>query len=151
VSASPDAVRLRRAGDLRAVSLVLARAFRDDPVHRWILPGEFDWALASDAFFAMVMRDMLRHESVFTTERLLRRGALDPALSQPATLRERLAMAARWYAALGRRAARWACSSRASSARIRPSRTGISRCSAPIRATRAAAWVGAARADPRAL
>ena len=66
---APATARAPRArGDLRAVSLVLARAFRNDPVHRWILPGEFDWALASDAFFAMVMRDMLRHESVFTTE-----------------------------------------------------------------------------------
>jgi ribosomal protein S18 acetylase RimI-like enzyme len=97
-------VRNARAADLRAVSLVLARAFRDDPVHRWILPGEFDWALASDGFFAMVLRDMLRHESVFTTE--AREGAAlwVPPYPQPASLRERLGMAVRWYAALGRRA-----------------------------------------------
>jgi len=104
VSDRPDAVRPARTDDLRAVSLVLARAFRDDPVHRWILPGEFDWALASDAFFAMVMRDMLRHQSVFTTD--AREGAAlwIPPYPKPATLRERLAMALRWYAALGRRA-----------------------------------------------
>jgi GNAT superfamily N-acetyltransferase len=73
-------------------------------VHRWILPGEFDWALASDGFFAMVMRDMLRHDSVFTTE--AREGAAlwVPPYPQLATLRERLGMAARWYTALGRRA-----------------------------------------------
>ncbi len=102
--ASATPVRLARIADLRAVSLVLARAFRDDPVHRWILPGEFDWALASDGFFAMVMRDMLRHERVFTTE--AREGAAFwvPPYPQPAALRERLAMAARWYAAIGRRA-----------------------------------------------
>ena len=100
----PDAVRPARADDLRAVSLVLARAFRDDPVHRWILPGEFDWALASDAFFAMVMRDMLRHESVFTTDGCFGAALWIPPYPRPATLRERLAMAARWYAALGRRA-----------------------------------------------
>jgi GNAT superfamily N-acetyltransferase len=94
-----------RAADLRAVSLVLARAFRDDPVHRWILPGEFDWAIASGGFFAMVMRDALRHQSVFTTE--AREGAAlwVPPYAQPATLHERLAMAARWYAALAGRAA----------------------------------------------
>jgi ribosomal protein S18 acetylase RimI-like enzyme len=104
VNAPPTPVRNARADDLRAVSLVLARAFRGDPVHRWILPGEFDWALASDAFFAMVMRDMLRHESVYTTE--AREGAAFwiPPYPQLATLRERLAMAVRWYAALGRRA-----------------------------------------------
>lgn len=103
VSGPPTAVRTACTEDVRAVSLVLARAFRDDPVHRWILPGEFDWAVASDGFFAMVMSDMLRHESVFTTE--AREGAAlwIPPYPQPATLRERLAMAARWYAALGRR------------------------------------------------
>src|SRR6185503_12375251 len=66
VIAADAHVRPARGADTRALSLVLARAFRDDPVHRWILPGEFDWAIASDAFFAMVMRDMLRNESVFT-------------------------------------------------------------------------------------
>jgi GNAT superfamily N-acetyltransferase len=103
VSAPPTAVRNARSDDLRAVSLVLARAFRDDPVHRWILPGEFDWAVASDSFFAMVMGDMLRHQSVFTTE--AREGAAlwIPPYPQPATLRDRFSMAARWYAALGRR------------------------------------------------
>jgi ribosomal protein S18 acetylase RimI-like enzyme len=104
VRAPRNPVRSARAADLRAVSLVLARAFRDDPVHRWILPGEFDWALGSDAFFAMVMRDMLRHDAVFTTE--AREGAAlwVPPYPRPAALRERLAMAVRWYAALGRRA-----------------------------------------------
>jgi GNAT superfamily N-acetyltransferase len=97
-------VRTAARADLRAISLVLARAFRGDPVHRWLLPSELDWALASDAFFAMVMRDMLRHDTVFTTE--AREGAAlwVPPYPAPATLRERLAMAARWYAALGRRA-----------------------------------------------
>jgi ribosomal protein S18 acetylase RimI-like enzyme len=101
---APAAVRLAHTGDLRAVSLALARAFRDDPVHRWILPGEFDWAIASDAFFAMVMRDMLRHESVFTTEAFEGAALWIPPYAEPATLGERLAMAVRWYAALGRRA-----------------------------------------------
>ena len=97
-------VRLANAGDTRALSLVLARAFRDDPVHRWILPGEFDWALASDAFFAMVMRDMLRHETVFTTGGCSGAALWIPPYPEPSTLFERLAMAARWYSALGRRA-----------------------------------------------
>jgi hypothetical protein len=52
----------------------------------------------------MVMRDMLRHETVFTTERYEGAALWVPPYPQPATLRERLGMAARWYAALGRRA-----------------------------------------------
>jgi ribosomal protein S18 acetylase RimI-like enzyme len=103
VTALTHPVRSAHAGDLRAVSLALARAFRDDPVHRWILPGEFDWAIASDAFFAMVMRDMLRHDAVFTTEGCFGAALWIPPYPQPASLRERLAMAVRWYAAIGRR------------------------------------------------
>ena len=104
MSGAPASVRAAVPADLRAVSLLLARAFRGDPVHRWILPGELDWALASDAFFAMVMRDMLRHESVFTTD--AREGAAlwVPPYPKPPTLTERLAMAVQWHAALGRRA-----------------------------------------------
>ena len=103
MSAPAAAVRRARAEDTRAVSLALARAFRDDPVHRWILPGEFDCALASDLFFAMVMRDMLRHESVFTTAGCFGAAFWIPPYPQLASLRDRLAMAARWYVALGRR------------------------------------------------
>jgi ribosomal protein S18 acetylase RimI-like enzyme len=103
VTALETRVRLARAGDTRPLSLVLARAFRDDPVHRWILPGEFDWALASDAFFAMVMRDLLRHDAVFTSERCSGAALWIPPYPQPATWGARLAMAARWYAAIGRR------------------------------------------------
>ena len=97
--------RVRRAdgGDTRPLSLALSRAFRDDPVHRWILPGEFDWALASDAFFAMVMRDLLRHDAVFTNEDCVGAALWVPPYPQPATWRERLVMAACWYAAIGRR------------------------------------------------
>jgi GNAT superfamily N-acetyltransferase len=105
VSASPTPVRVAGAGDLRAVSLVLARAFRDDPVHRWILPSELGWALASDAFFAMVMREALRHQSAFTTEAHEGAALWVPPYPVPATWRERLGTAARWYFALGRRAA----------------------------------------------
>jgi ribosomal protein S18 acetylase RimI-like enzyme len=104
VSAPPAPVRNARAADRRALSLVLARAFRGDPVHRWILPGEFDWAVASDAFFAMVMSDMLRHESVFTTEGCFGAAFWIPPCPQPAALFDRLAMAARWYVGLGSRA-----------------------------------------------
>jgi ribosomal protein S18 acetylase RimI-like enzyme len=104
VTALETPVRHAHAGDTRPLSLALARAFRDDPVHRWILPGEFDWALASDAFFAMVMRDLLRHDAVFTDEGRVGAALWIPPYPQPATWRERLVMAACWYAAIGRRA-----------------------------------------------
>jgi ribosomal protein S18 acetylase RimI-like enzyme len=104
VSGAPAPVRVAGRADLRAVSLALARAFRGDPVHRWILPGELDWALASDAFFAMVMRDVLRHGSVYTTA--AREGAAlwVPPYPKPPPFGDRLAMAVGWYMALGRRA-----------------------------------------------
>jgi GNAT superfamily N-acetyltransferase len=73
-------------------------------VHRWILPGEFDWAIASDGFFAMVMRDMLRHDSVLTTEAFEGAALWVPPYPQPAPLGARLAMALRWYSVLRGRA-----------------------------------------------
>ncbi len=96
--------RIARSEDLRPISLVLARAFRDDPVHRWILPTELDWSLFSDAFFAMVARDTFRHGSVYTTDGYDGAALWVPPYPQPATLGGRLGMALRWYLALGRRA-----------------------------------------------
>jgi ribosomal protein S18 acetylase RimI-like enzyme len=100
------AVREAHRDDLRALSLLLARAFRSDPVHRWILPRDFDWALASDGFFAMVIRDVMRNGGVLTTE--AREGAAlwVPPYPKPASRRERLDMIGRWYLAVGRRATR---------------------------------------------
>jgi ribosomal protein S18 acetylase RimI-like enzyme len=99
-------LRVATAADLRPISLVLARAFRHDPVHRWILPTELDWALSSDAFFAMVAGDALRHGTVYTTPRIEGAALWVPPYPQPATLAGRLGMALRWYLALGRRATR---------------------------------------------
>jgi GNAT superfamily N-acetyltransferase len=99
-------VREGHLGDLRPISLVLARAFRDDPVHRWILPGELDWALASTGFFAMVMRDVLRNSGVLTTESHEGAALWVPPYPRPASRRERFGMIWRWYLALGRRATR---------------------------------------------
>lgn len=98
------AVRPATHADLRSLALVLARAFRSDPVHRWILPSELDWALASDAFFAMVARDLLRHESVYTTGSRAGAALWAPPYPAPSTRGQRIAMALRWYGALGRRA-----------------------------------------------
>jgi ribosomal protein S18 acetylase RimI-like enzyme len=98
--------RVASPADLRPISLVLARAFRSDPVHRWILPTELDWALSSDAFFAMVARDAMRHGNVYTTEAHEGAALWVPPYPQPAGAGRRLGMAARWYLALGRRATR---------------------------------------------
>ena len=99
-----SAVRAAAAADLRAMSLALARAFRDDPVHRWILPGELDWALWSAGFFAMVARDSLRSDASWTTDAHEGAALWFPPYPKPASRRERAAMIARWLVSLGRRA-----------------------------------------------
>ncbi len=106
MSAAPDPAAVREAGaaDLRPVSLVLARAFRDDPVHRWILPGELDWALWSPGFFAMVMRSALRGAGAFTTDAHAGAALWFPPYPQPPPWGERLRTIARWTLTLGRRA-----------------------------------------------
>ena len=96
-------VRTASAADLRPVSLVLARAFRDDPVHRWILPSELDWALSSSGFFTMVMQSALRDAGAFTTAAFEGAALWFAPYPKPAPWRARLAMLARWFLALGRR------------------------------------------------
>lgn len=102
----PEAVRPACRDDVRALSLVLARAFRSDPVHRWILPGELDWALASDAFFAMVLREALRDAGVYTDADLAGAAVWFTPCPTPAPLAVRLWNIARWFALVGRRASR---------------------------------------------
>ncbi|MEM7409592.1 MAG: GNAT family N-acetyltransferase [Myxococcota bacterium] len=96
-------VRPAAPTELRALSLVLSRAFREDPVHRWILPEEFDWSLLSAAFFASVTRDALRNESVYTTAGQEAVALWMPPYPKPVSRRERVTTAAGWFLALGRR------------------------------------------------
>lgn len=66
----PAPVRSAHRADVRGMSLLLARAFRRDPVHRWMLPAELDWSLFSAAIFAGVVRESLHAGGADTTEAL---------------------------------------------------------------------------------
>ncbi len=46
---------------------MLAQAFRDDPVHRWIYPSDAQWAWGSHRLFASLLRDLVAHRSGLTT------------------------------------------------------------------------------------
>ena len=92
-----------RDGEERAASLVLARAFREDPVHRWVLPLEIDWSLFSARFFTAVARDSLRNGCAFTTDGNEAVALWMPPYPKPIPRSQRVATALGWCLALGRR------------------------------------------------
>lgn len=63
----PEGVRAVTPLDVAPVSHVLARAFRDDPTHRWFFPSDRAWRLFSHRSFAALMRQNLAHGTVLTT------------------------------------------------------------------------------------
>ncbi len=46
---------------------MLARAFRDDPIHRWMLPTEQQWRWGSRRLFASLVRDVAPRSGAFTS------------------------------------------------------------------------------------
>lgn len=60
-------VRDARPEEVPEISRVLARAFRDDPVHRWLLPSEAKRARHSHRLFAGVTSDLMSAGRVLTT------------------------------------------------------------------------------------
>jgi GNAT superfamily N-acetyltransferase len=97
------AVRCARAEDIEPLARVMARAFREDPMHRWIFPGEASWARNSHRSFAIAMRQELKRGTVFVDD--AGRGAIiwhAPGLVRP--LAERVAFALRMLPLLGTRA-----------------------------------------------
>lgn len=104
MSTPPSAVRPASAADLAPLGTVLARAFRDDPIHRWILPREIDWSLFSEGFFRMVVRDALRDGGAWTTEAHDGAALWFPPYRTKAPLPQKVAMGLRWAFSLGRRA-----------------------------------------------
>ncbi|MHC5209889.1 MAG: hypothetical protein ACYTG2_04130 [Planctomycetota bacterium] len=90
----PVAVRAATDQDVEPLSYVLARAFREDPLHRWIFPDERAWAKYSHRTFAITLRGEVGHDTVFTDAES--RGAAiwrDPGLGPP-PFWEQLRMAA---------------------------------------------------------
>lgn len=66
----PAGVRLVRPRDVERLSHVLARAFRDDPTHRWFFPSESAWRRHSHRSFELLLRENLAAGSVLTNDRL---------------------------------------------------------------------------------
>ena len=66
----PDAfgVRLATRREVPALARVLARAFHDDPVYRWIFPDAEQRERRSPGMFDMFARQMLRHGAVLTDD-----------------------------------------------------------------------------------
>jgi GNAT superfamily N-acetyltransferase len=61
-------VRPARPGEAERLAALLARAFRDDPFHRWLFPREADLERASARSFAVLIARSLREGAVYTTE-----------------------------------------------------------------------------------
>ncbi len=63
-------VEIRAATPLETdrLSHVLARAFRDEPFHRWIFPFEAERARKSARFFKVGLRESIERERVLTTQ-----------------------------------------------------------------------------------
>ena len=62
----PEA-RPASSGEAAALGRMLARAFRDDPIHRWILPTDAQWRWGSARLFASLARALAPRGSAFTS------------------------------------------------------------------------------------
>jgi ribosomal protein S18 acetylase RimI-like enzyme len=83
----PSGIRPVRHDDVGRLSHVLARAFRDDPTHRWFFPSERAWRRHSHRSFRLLLRDNLATGTVLTNDRL--EGAAlwnEPSAPEPAGL-----------------------------------------------------------------
>ncbi len=87
----PEGVRAVTPADIDAVSHTLARAFRDDPTHRWFFPSDRAWRHFSHRGFATLMRQNLPQGTVLTTTGL-EGGAIwgPPDAPEPGALRQLL-------------------------------------------------------------
>jgi len=61
-------VRKARAGDVKAISAALARAFYDDPVMSWFFARDERRLSQVRRFFAIRARQLLRQDEVYTTD-----------------------------------------------------------------------------------
>lgn len=96
-------VRDARPEERLRLAAVLSRAFRDDPVHRWILPSEADWSRGSAPLFALLIGHWMRHGRVLTAEPLAGAAVWAPPGRTHGSLLERLWLALRTSWWMGRR------------------------------------------------
>ncbi|RIL01450.1 MAG: GNAT family N-acetyltransferase [Proteobacteria bacterium] len=102
-----DPVRSLASAERAALAPLLTRAFADDPVHRWIHPGEREWERAGARFFGALVEYFARHGGGAASRE---RGAvalwMAPEVHGGAPARARLALTLRLFASLGRRVGR---------------------------------------------
>ncbi len=96
--ALPQDVRRTRPGDAAAIAAVLAAAFTEDPVFRWLVPDEEARPVAVRRYFDLVVEVLAPHEDTWTTAD----GVLGAALWVPYGREPMSEEAAGW---LGARAA----------------------------------------------
>ena len=60
-------VRRAGPGDVEPLARVLARAFEDDPVMRWLFPAARTRVQRNEGFFRLRVRALLEQEEVWTT------------------------------------------------------------------------------------
>jgi GNAT superfamily N-acetyltransferase len=63
-------VREATAADITTLADVMARAFQDDPVHRWLLPGDAEYDRHSRSFWTVILQHALRKGTALTTSQL---------------------------------------------------------------------------------
>jgi ribosomal protein S18 acetylase RimI-like enzyme len=101
-----EAVRPARPGERRALAAVLARAFTEDPVVRWLLPSAREWTRGGARFFEVQLRRDLDLAEILTTPRLEGVGVWTPPgpspVSRLAEARFRLGMLAVLRGRVGR-------------------------------------------------
>ena len=97
-------VRTATNEDVTWICRLLARAFRDDPLHRWIFPGERSWTRNSHRMFAVVVRQELAHGTVLTTEGRLGVAIWRDPILGPFSFWDKLRMAAGTFPLFGARA-----------------------------------------------
>lgn len=63
-------VRAATPADIPTLAGALARAFQNDPVHRWLLPNDVEHDRRSHSFWTVILRHALRKGTALTTDQL---------------------------------------------------------------------------------
>lgn len=61
-------IRRATTRDLPAIARTYGRAFADDPVVRWLIPDDDDYAAIQDRFFSALARRWLFHDTLWCTD-----------------------------------------------------------------------------------
>jgi GNAT superfamily N-acetyltransferase len=103
-----DAVRSLCDADVEPCARALASAFANDPVYRYIHPGDREWERVGPRFFRILLRYFASHATVLTPETGRAVAIWTPPEPRPPGGIARLRFTMRISALLGRRIARGA-------------------------------------------